>query len=77
VVKIGENTERLQAAILTKKLDVDKIKKIKKKASANTVLPPTRRQKPTHKKPNGGGYAAAQTFHESKKRTVLRLNKRK
>jgi hypothetical protein len=32
----------------------------------NTALPPTRRQKPTHEKPNGGGYAAVQTFHESK-----------
>jgi hypothetical protein len=30
------------------------------------VLPPTHRQKPSHKKPNGGGYAAAQTFDEIK-----------
>jgi hypothetical protein len=37
-------------------------------ASENTVLPPTRRQKPSHKKPNGGGYAAAQTFCEIKKK---------
>jgi hypothetical protein len=32
------------------------------------VLPPTRRQKPTHKKPNGGGYAAAQTFDAMKEK---------
>jgi hypothetical protein len=32
------------------------------------VLPPTHRQKPSHKKPNGGGYAAAQTFAEMKKK---------
>jgi hypothetical protein len=32
------------------------------------VLPPTRRQKPSHEKPNGGGYAAAQTFPAIKKR---------
>jgi hypothetical protein len=53
------------------------IKKRKKGMTQNTTLPPTRRQKPTHEKPNGGGYAAVQTFHESKKRPVLRLNKRK
>jgi hypothetical protein len=41
---------------------------MKKKASRNTVLPPTHRQKPSHKKPNGGGYAAAQTFAEMKKK---------
>jgi hypothetical protein len=44
-------------------------------AAGNTVLPPTRRQKPSHKKPSGGGYAAAQTFCDIKKRaSVLQLN---
>jgi hypothetical protein len=44
----------------------------------NTALPPTRRQKPTHEKPSGGGYAAVQTFAEIKqKKSVLWLNKRK
>jgi hypothetical protein len=43
----------------------------------NTALPPTRRRKPTHEKPNGGGYAAVQTFPATKKNAVLRLNKRK
>jgi hypothetical protein len=28
------------------------------------------------RKPNGGGYAAVQTFDETKKRPVLRLNKK-
>jgi hypothetical protein len=44
------------------------LKKMKKKTAGNIALPPTSRQKPTHKKPNGGGYAAAQTFSEIKKR---------
>jgi hypothetical protein len=44
-------------------------KKIKKKTpSENTALPPTRRQKPTHERLNGGGYAAVQTFCDIKKR---------
>jgi hypothetical protein len=42
----------------------------KKTASANTALPPTRRQKPTHEKPNGGGYAAVQTFAEIKTKKI-------
>jgi hypothetical protein len=48
---------------LTKKSQLRVEKKIKKKNTAsNTALPPTRRQKPTPEKPNGGGYAAVQTF---------------
>jgi hypothetical protein len=45
-----------------------KKKEKKEKTAENTALPPTRRQKPTHEKPNSGGYAAVQPFHESKKR---------
>jgi hypothetical protein len=41
--------------------------KKKKNTLQNTALPPTRHQKPTHEKPNGGGYAAVQTFCEIKK----------
>jgi hypothetical protein len=44
------------------------IKKEKKITSQNTVLPPTHRQKPSHEKPNGGGYAAAQAFCDIKKK---------
>jgi hypothetical protein len=71
--------------ILTEKtkLDLDKkmhnyvLKKKRKKTSSwNTALPPTRRQKPTHEKPSGGGYAAVQTFCTIKKAAVLRLRKR-
>jgi hypothetical protein len=61
VVKIGKNTEGGIKSNLNKKAVLTK-KKIKKKPSWNTALPPTRRQKPTLKKPNGGGYAAVQTF---------------
>jgi hypothetical protein len=39
------------------------------------VLPPTHRQKPTHKKPNGGGYAAAQTFHEIRRKSLEAYSK--
>jgi hypothetical protein len=47
-------------------------KKIKKnKTSQNTALPPTRRQKPTHERLNGGGYAAVQTFRESKRKSIV------
>jgi hypothetical protein len=49
----------------------------KKRCAGNTALPPIRRQKPTHEKPNGGGYAAVQTFDDIKKKPVLRLNKKK
>jgi hypothetical protein len=64
---------------LTKKtkLDLDRKmhnyvlkEKIKKKGmTLNTALPPTSRQKPTHEKPSGGGYAAVQTFSAIKKKT--------
>jgi hypothetical protein len=43
-------------------------KKKKEKTAENTALPPTRRQKPSHKKPNGGGYTAVQPFSAIKKR---------
>jgi hypothetical protein len=76
-IQIGKNTEGVTQLNFDKKakLDVDRKmhvyilnKKRKKNTSQNTVLPPTHRQKLTHKKPNGGGYAAAQTFCEIKKR---------
>jgi hypothetical protein len=40
----------------------------KNKTAENTALPPTRRQKPTLEKPNGGEYAAVQTFCVTKKK---------
>jgi hypothetical protein len=53
--------------MLTKtKLYIDK--KRKKRYALNTVLPPTAPQKPQHKRPTGGQYAAAQTFGATKKR---------
>jgi hypothetical protein len=61
-----QNTEGVRKCCFDVKYDY-KIKKNKKKTVQNTVLPPTHRQKPTHEKPNGGGYAAAQTFCEMKK----------
>jgi hypothetical protein len=52
-------TEKIHNYVLKKKIK-------KKKPSWNTALPPTRRQKPTHEKPSGGGYAAVQTLAETK-----------
>jgi hypothetical protein len=54
-----------------------KEKKEKKTPAPNTALPPTRRQKPTHQKPNGGGYAAAQTFSETKKKIRSSIKQKK
>jgi hypothetical protein len=51
-------------------------KKNKKKASSNTALPPTRRPKPSHEKPNGGGYAAVQPFSAIRKKApFIKLTK--
>jgi hypothetical protein len=77
VVKNSKNTEGVNKIECEEKCRFDEKKK-KKKTAGNTALPPTRRQKPTHERLNGGGYAAVQTFAETKnKKSVLRLNKRK
>jgi hypothetical protein len=62
-----KNTEGSASNILTERNYI-LIKKEKNNTSENTVLPPTAPLKPQHKHPTGGGYAAAQTFCDIKKR---------
>jgi hypothetical protein len=66
--------------MLTKKAQLgveEKKKKEKKIPSENTVLTPTRRQKPTHKSPTAAGMRKYNRSVKPKKDTVLRLNERK
>jgi hypothetical protein len=67
VVKIGKNTEGGNKTKLNKNAVLTK-KKIKKKPSWNTVLPPTHRQKPTHKSPTAAGMRQHKRSAKSKKR---------
>jgi hypothetical protein len=67
VVKLAKILRGVTKSNLNKNAVLTKKNK-KNKTSQNTALPPTRRQKPTHKKPNGGGYAAVQTFCDIKKK---------
>jgi hypothetical protein len=50
-------------------------KKIKKGMTANTQLPQTRRQKPTHKGSTGGGYSAVEPLAAIKKKTTKKVQK--
>lgn len=45
----------------------------KNKTSQNNALPPTRRQKPTHERLNGGGYAGVQPFSSIKRKNIEAL----
>jgi hypothetical protein len=47
--------------------DSEKNKKNKKKTAENTVLPPTRRQKPTHESPTAAGIRQCKRSLQPKK----------
>jgi hypothetical protein len=66
--------KKMHNYVLTKKR---KKKKKKENTSQNTALPPTRRQKPTHKIPTAAGMRQCNRSATSKKSSVLRLNERK